>query len=40
MSDNVGKIVGINGNLITVQFSQPVTQSEVGFARMGEIMLK
>ena len=40
MSVNVGKIVGINGNLITVQFSQPVTQSEVGFARMGEIMLK
>ncbi len=40
MSENVGKIVGINGNLITVQFDQPVTQSEVGYARMGDIRLK
>ena len=40
MSENVGKIVGINGNLITVQFDQPVTQSEVGYARTGDIMLK
>jgi len=40
MSDNVGKIVGINGNLITVQFENAVTQSEVGFARTGDIGLK
>ena len=40
MSDNVGKIVAINGNLITVRFDKPVTQSEVGYARIGEIALK
>jgi len=40
MSENIGKIVGINGNLITVQFDNPVTQSEVGFARTGDIGLK
>ena len=40
MSENVGKIVGINGNLITVHFDNPVTQSEVGYARTGDIALK
>ncbi len=40
MSENVGKIVGISGNLITVHFEKPVTQSEVGYARSGDIGLK
>ena len=40
MSENIGNIVGINGNLITVRFDQPVTQSAVGYARTGEIALK
>ena len=40
MSDNVGQIVGINGNLITVRFAKPVTQSEVGYARTADIALK
>ena len=40
MSENVGKIVGISGNLITVRFEKPVTQSEVGYARAGAIGLK
>ena len=40
MSENVGKIVGISGNLITVHFEKPVTQSEVGYARTGAIGLK
>ena len=40
MSENVGKIVGINGNLITVHFDSPVTQSEVGYARTGNVALK
>ncbi|MDY0144481.1 MAG: V-type ATP synthase subunit A [Kiritimatiellia bacterium] len=40
MSENVGTIVGVNGNLITVHFTQPVTQGEVGFARTGDIALK
>ena len=29
MSENVGKILGISGNLITVRFENPVTQSEM-----------
>jgi len=40
MSENVGRIVGINGNLATVRFDNPVTQGEVGFARTGDIALK
>ena len=40
MSENVGKIVGISGNLITVRFEKPVTQSEVGYARVGDMGLK
>ena len=40
MSENVGRIVGINGNLATVRFDTPVTQGEVGFARTGDIALK
>ena len=37
---NVGKITGINGNLIRVAFSSPVSQNEVGYARVGNIGLK
>lgn len=37
---NVGKIVGVNGNLLTVEFEKPVIQNEVGFAKLGEIELK
>ncbi|MDR0993903.1 MAG: V-type ATP synthase subunit A [Verrucomicrobiota bacterium] len=40
MSENVGKIVGINGNLITVHFDQAVTQNEVGYARLGDLGLR
>ncbi|RKX44899.1 MAG: V-type ATP synthase subunit A [Verrucomicrobia bacterium] len=40
MSENVGIIVGINGNLIAVRFEKPVKQGEVGYARTGEIGLK
>jgi V/A-type H+-transporting ATPase subunit A len=37
---NLGKIVGVNGNLLTVEFEKPVIQNEVGFARLGDIHLK
>ncbi|MDZ4197982.1 MAG: V-type ATP synthase subunit A, partial [Kiritimatiellia bacterium] len=40
MSENVGKIIGINGNLLTVEFDQPVVQNEVGYARLGDLRLK
>ena len=36
MSENIGKVVGVNGNLLTVEFDQPVTQNEVGFAALGD----
>jgi len=37
---NLGKIVGVNGNLLTVEFEKPVIQNEVGFARLGDVTLK
>lgn len=32
MATNTGKIVGVSGNLIRAEFSEPVTQNEVGYA--------
>jgi V/A-type H+-transporting ATPase subunit A len=40
MSENRGKIVGINGNLLTVEFEKPITQNEVGYAVLDELRLK
>jgi V/A-type H+-transporting ATPase subunit A len=37
---NIGKISGINGNLLRVAFSSPVSQNEVGYARVGDLGLK
>ncbi len=34
-----GRITGVNGNMITVQFEGAVGQNEVGFARLGELRL-
>lgn len=40
MSENIGKIVGINGNLLTVEFEKPIVQNEVAYAVLGESRLK
>jgi len=40
MSENIGKIVGVNGNLLTVEFSMPVIQNEVGYAHVKGEKLK
>ena len=37
---NTGKIVGINGNLVSVKFDTAVTQNEVAYAILGDIKLK
>ncbi|MEA4862107.1 MAG: V-type ATP synthase subunit A [Victivallaceae bacterium] len=37
---DTGKIVGVNGNMLTVEFSGVVTQNEVGYALLGDIRLK
>jgi len=37
---NLGKIVGVNGNLLTVEFENSVIQNEVGFAKLGDVQLK
>ncbi|HMP73083.1 MAG TPA: V-type ATP synthase subunit A [Kiritimatiellia bacterium] len=37
---NLGKIVGVNGNLLQVEFDRPVMQNEVGYAKAGEVPLK
>ena len=35
-----GKVTAINGNLVTAEFEQPVTQNEVTYVRLGELRLK
>jgi V/A-type H+-transporting ATPase subunit A len=40
MNDNIGKIVGINGNLLTVEFEKPVIQNEVAYALLNGTRLK
>ncbi len=37
---NVGHIVSVNGNLLTVAFEKPVIQNEVGYAMLGDLRLK
>ncbi|HCE41988.1 MAG TPA: V-type ATP synthase subunit A [Lentisphaeria bacterium] len=37
---NIGSIVGVNGNMLTVKFETSVTQNEVAYAIMGDIRLK
>ena len=37
---HLGKIKGVNGNLIRVEFASPVAQNEVGYARTGNLRLK
>jgi len=36
MSQCKGEIVGVNGNMITVQFNEAVSQNEVGYAKVGD----
>ena len=37
---NTGKIVGINGNMLTVEFTGVVMQNEVAYAILGDVRLK
>lgn len=37
---NVGHIVSVSGNLLTVAFEKPVIQNEVGYAVLGDLRLK
>ena len=39
MSQTTGQIVGVNGNMITVQFHDAVAQNEVAYAVLGETRL-
>jgi V/A-type H+/Na+-transporting ATPase subunit A len=40
MDSNIGRIIGVNGNLVTVEFEKPVVQNEVGYALVGKLRLK
>ena len=40
MSKNIGKIIGVNGNLLKVEFNMPVIQNEVAYACVGAGDLK
>ncbi|HEY5653448.1 MAG TPA: V-type ATP synthase subunit A [Pontiella sp.] len=35
MSENIGKVIGVNGNLLKVEFENPVIQNEVAYACIG-----
>ena len=35
-----GRIVGVNGNILTVEFPENVTQNEVAYAIAGDVRLK
>ncbi len=37
---NTGRICGVNGNLLTVEFDKPVVQNEVAYAITGDLRLK
>ncbi len=37
---NIGSVVGVNGNMVTVAFDNPVIQNEVAFIEVGESRLK
>ncbi|WP_372796183.1 V-type ATP synthase subunit A [Pontiella sp.] len=40
MSENIGKVIGVNGNLLKVEFNKPVIQNEVAYACVGADGLK
>ena len=40
MSENIGRITGVNGNLLKVEFEKPVIQNEVAYACVGSGDLK
>lgn len=40
LDSNRGRIVGINGNMLTVEFDTYVTQNEVAYAILGDVRLK
>jgi len=39
MSECTGRIIGVNGNMITVAFDSAVSQNEIGFAVLGDVRL-
>ncbi len=40
MEKNIGKVVGVNGALLTVAFDKPVSQNEVAYVHVGDVALK
>lgn len=40
LDNNLGKVVGVNGNMLTVEFDTRVTQNEVAYVVVGEERLK
>ncbi len=40
MSAKIGRIIGVNGNLLTVEFEGSVVQNEVAYAHLGDLRLK
>jgi V/A-type H+-transporting ATPase subunit A len=39
MANATGRIIGVNGNMLTVEFTGAVSQNEVAYARLGDLRL-
>ncbi len=40
MTENVGKVIGVNGNLVSVQFDGQVSMNEICYVKVGDTSLK
>ena len=40
MTDTKGKVVGINGNMVSVEFDGTIAMNEVGYVNVGDTKLK
>ena len=40
MASNTGRVLGVNGNMVNVEFDGAIAKNEVGYIRQGDIRLK
>ncbi|MDD3902672.1 MAG: V-type ATP synthase subunit A [Sphaerochaeta sp.] len=40
MANTSGRVIGVNGNMVSVQFDSAISKNEVGYIRVGDVRLK
>ncbi|MGB4406699.1 MAG: V-type ATP synthase subunit A [Sphaerochaeta sp.] len=40
MANTSGRVIGVNGNMVSVEFDSAISKNEVGYIRLGDIKLK